>query len=387
MAKDGFSSALRQDVAQNNADGEGKIVWFAFLPHVLLPQRGATFAYPLCMVIFNLVWVATAGDAGSRDVSVAERSSLLLLAGVLAGSLPLVQAHAFVAAGIIVGTYALLDAHKWLASPRILVAWAQAGAIALAAAVPQLRQFSKSVSVGAGGKFLQFGWWFVNHDSGRAGGLGGFFSFWWMNLGPALPLMLAALAGLAWEVTQALRVMHRASPADLDKTYAWGSVAASPPSPAISAAAAKKTKAAARRGAAPGAASGVGAGDDTDDENDAAVAPKAAVAADSASAPPSAPFFLGHVWTASKKSLLNDTGIDLDTWLDIDRYSWSAPDKAVCWWMNSLSLSGRSFDALKLAIGAFFVFLAGNYIMFQPWDRDNCKLFYVGLFVNAAVVG
>ena len=108
---------------------------------------------------------------------------------------PVVSAHAFLAIAVIIGTYALLDAHKWLAMPRLAAAWVIAGVVCLAEALPQLRQFSKHVGAGAGGKFLQFGWWFVNHDSGRAGGLTGFFAFWWLNLGPALPLMLLAVTG------------------------------------------------------------------------------------------------------------------------------------------------------------------------------------------------
>lgn len=55
-ARDGFWEAATKDTAQNDAVGpDGRIVWFAFLPHVFLPQRGATFAYPLCLAILLMV--------------------------------------------------------------------------------------------------------------------------------------------------------------------------------------------------------------------------------------------------------------------------------------------------------------------------------------------
>ena len=28
----------------------------------------------------------------------------------------------------------------------------------------------------------------------------------------------------------------------------------------------------------------------------------------------------------------------------------------------------------------------GNYINFQPWDRDNCKLFYIWVFLSSMMI-
>jgi hypothetical protein len=55
--------------------------------------------------------------------------------------------------------------------------------------------------------------------------------------------------------------------------------------------------------------------------------------------------------------------------------------------LNTLSLTGRALDAGKLAAGAFAVFLLGNYVNFQPWDRDNCKLLNVWLMVASGLSG
>ena len=54
---------------------------------------------------------------------------------------------------------------------------------------------------------------------------------------------------------------------------------------------------------------------------------------------------------------------------------------------NALTLNGRALDTAKLALGAFLVFLLGNYVNFQPWDRDNAKLYYIWVFVAAAING
>ena len=55
--------------------------------------------------------------------------------------------------------------------------------------------------------------------------------------------------------------------------------------------------------------------------------------------------------------------------------------------LNALSLTGRALDALKLGAGAFAVCLLGNYVNFQPWDRDNCKLLNVWLMIASGMSG
>ena len=111
------------------------------------------------------------------------------------------QAHAFIAVGVIIGVLFVLDAHKWLADHRLLLAWAAAGATAAALGGPQLALFSKHVAKGSGGQFTHTGWIYLNHDLGRERG---FFYFWWMARGPALPVFLLAMAVYAADAVQAL---------------------------------------------------------------------------------------------------------------------------------------------------------------------------------------
>ena len=75
---------------QNDAAGGYAIFWFAFLPHVLLPQRGANFAYPLVVLCVLLLWRAT---DGTRPAAAGVREAALVAAGAFAGALPLVQAR------------------------------------------------------------------------------------------------------------------------------------------------------------------------------------------------------------------------------------------------------------------------------------------------------
>ena len=251
--RDGLAKAVLADTAQNDTSGDGKIVWFAFIPHVLLPQRGANFAYPMVLFVLTLVWIAgdmrrapapeRAADAGAGagadaaagapvagdgpaatsalaasgsgssataptlsscgGVSGDDRRSMLLMSALFAGMLPLIQAHSFVALGVMIGCSFVLDFHKWVADPRLLVSWAMAGAVALGAGYPQMFLFKHQVQVGAGGHFLNVQWWYQNHEIGKPAGVLGFWHFWWMNLGPALPLFAAALALMLWELVQA----------------------------------------------------------------------------------------------------------------------------------------------------------------------------------------
>ena len=169
-ARDGWSSAVRQDTAQNDVTGDGKVFWFAFAPHVLLPQRGANFAYPMVLLVLLLVWRATDGAA---RLSIASKRALLVHAAAFAATLPLVQAHAFLGVGLMVAVLALLDAPKWLSDARLALAWGVAGLTAVVVGGPQMAMFRGQVEHGAGGSFIKFGWIYLNHDVGRESERGG----------------------------------------------------------------------------------------------------------------------------------------------------------------------------------------------------------------------
>ena len=204
----GWGEALAVDTAQNDITMGYNIFWFAFMPHVLLPQRGANFAYPMVLLVLLLVWRAS--DASLR-IALHERRSLLIHAAAFAALLPMVQAHAFVGLAIMMAVYFVLDAHKWLADLRLLLAWGTAGLVAAAVGYPQMAMFAKQVTKGAGGHFVTYGWIFRSNPYGAGGSaLSGFFSFWWASLGPAVPLYCVTLVILLWEVFAAWRFSREA---------------------------------------------------------------------------------------------------------------------------------------------------------------------------------
>ena len=205
IAAQGWRVAMNADVVQHDPTGEWKHLWFAFVPHILLPQRGATFAYPMAVLSLLLVWLGTDTSGSGAKMSTSVRRSLLVHAALFAGSLPLVQAHAFIGIGIIIAITFVLDAHKWGNDVNTAISWALAGAVAIATGGPQMVLFQKTVTKGHEGKFLAYGWLYKNYEFGKPDGPLGFFRFWWHSLGPALHIFVVIMALYVVECVRAQR--------------------------------------------------------------------------------------------------------------------------------------------------------------------------------------
>jgi hypothetical protein len=386
---------MHNDVVQHDHTGEWKHLWFAFVPHILLPQRGGTFAYPLAVFSLLLVWLATdpedrppgAQQEQKIKLDYAARASLLIHAGAVASMLPLVQAHAFIGVGCIIAIIALGDAHKWLADTRLLPGWTAAGVTTIALAGPQMTMFMKTVTKGAYGHFLSYGWLYKKDlylDFGTPHDIRGFYRFWTHSLGPVLPLFTLAMglylyeAVVAWRFGRALMragggeagpVTYGKAVRDVSYLHAQ--------SHALGSARAKRTglpyatdsdeedrsleedkgrvHRPSRLGLGTHVHAGIGGGEGS-----------LRVAIESAILPP-----LQQLFHATK----------------LDRLD--APVGASLQYCNTMTSlhSRRPLDTLKLAVGALCVFLLGNYVNFQPWDRDNAKLFYIFIFVSSALNG
>jgi hypothetical protein len=408
-----LAATIPNDTAQNDVSGDGKVFWFAFLPHVLMPQRGANFAYPMALLVLLLVWQATdTTRAASASTNPAQRRSLLMHAAAFAAALPLVQAHCFIALGIMIGVFFVLDAHKWLADLRLLGGWIAAGLVAVCVGGPQMMLFRGQVERGHGGNFMKQGWIYKNHDFGRSppltpeplGSIVGFFRFWWMSLGPALPLFLLAVALYGYDVFRAfvfaVALKRRGATAYDAFVRSITGVSAAALAAALADAPADAKKSDDASASASASASGsarnrrVGAGSSAsmlyaEDHFD-----KYAVKTHSAA---SASAGLGlfnngsgadttlveHLWCLSLQQLPT---LIADVISDPTLLNITALDRIAAP-LNELTINGRALDSLKLACAAFAVFLVGNYINFQPWDRDNCKLFYIWVFVASMLTG
>ena len=77
--------------------------WGNIFTTLLIPQRSLLFGLPFAALIVTLWWMALGGEAGAR-----ERRRYLLAAGALAGLLPMLHAHGFLAVMLAGGAMALL---------------------------------------------------------------------------------------------------------------------------------------------------------------------------------------------------------------------------------------------------------------------------------------
>ena len=440
----GWAEASRSDVVQHDWTGEWKHLWFAFVPHILLPQRGGNFAYPLVAFILILLLAATEPLAvphpplphmltgRPRALSSWDRAAILRYAALFTGALPMVQAHSFIGLGVVVAVIAIFDAHKWLADPVLLWAgWAAAGVIALATGGPQMILFRKTVSEGFYGSFMQYGWLFKKDlylDFGTPHNAIGFLRFWWHSLGPTVPLFLLGTLLFAVEACVAARHAVRLSrgtrPGEDDAVASH--VRSQQERALFSAADCGAGGAGGNRGAASffvlraDVDAQMAGGMDGDGDSDSpphrsssgkyafksALSPRSSAASATASGGLASGVGSPLSGTGGFNGGVGGGSAGAGGWLSSGAWAAAAGRAAASgrdWvkarpWLtagdralsplNSLSVAhGRALDLFKLCIGGFSVFLLGNYVNFQPWDRDNAKLYYIFIFVASAVNG
>ena len=185
--------------------------WGNAVSALLIPQRGFLLGLPLAVIVFTLWWQAT-GDSEQDSVEHAEQeaktekskkknkkqrrakevnglrvparldlhiSSLqrMVAAGIVAGLLPLVHAHSFVAVMVVGGCIALLQ-RRWRE-------WITFAVVASAVALPQMWWSTHHSAVDATRFFeWQYGW-----DRGKDDAIW----FWLKNAGLFIPLTVAAV--------------------------------------------------------------------------------------------------------------------------------------------------------------------------------------------------
>jgi len=173
--------------------------WGNAVTSLLVPQRGFLLGIPLAVIVFTQWWIASRGKeseppavAGGRKRRIkppataggSDRFLLLpsakrmLAAGIVAGLLPLVHAHSFLAVMGVGACLALTNLSRWRDWLIFLVT---ASAIAL----PQLLWSTHGSAVSTRAFIgFEFGW-----DKGTEN----FFWFWFKNTGLFIPLLIAAL--------------------------------------------------------------------------------------------------------------------------------------------------------------------------------------------------
>src|SRR5258706_5490207 len=171
--------------------------WGNAVTSLLVPQRGFLLGIPLAVIVFTLWWdamrekresvpPASAGgskrrlnppaDAGGTDP--AWPSGRMIAAGFIAGLLPLIHAHSFIATMGVGCVLALINIKKWRD-------WLAFFVVASVIAIPQLLWSTHGSAVSTKA--------FIGRDFGWGHSDENVIWFWFKNTGAFIPLLVATL--------------------------------------------------------------------------------------------------------------------------------------------------------------------------------------------------
>mmetsp|Transcript_40910 Transcript_40910/g.66347 ORF Transcript_40910/g.66347 Transcript_40910/m.66347 type:complete len:712 (-) Transcript_40910:130-2265(-) len=186
----------------------GEALWFQTLTDMLLPQRSALLAYPMCLSALTLIWIGlhSSGDLpavvqrgdGSDKTNKPSRVKalgpwvLFLVAGLLVGVLPYAQGHAYIAMAVCTASLAAL--HLPL-KPSALIPYIRQWLFFIVPSVglglPQLYMLSGQAEKWG---FVRFNPMWVEPSLGE-----NIFHAWYRSLGFLVPVcILGALFLLSW---------------------------------------------------------------------------------------------------------------------------------------------------------------------------------------------
>jgi len=159
-----YQEIMNHDPMQDDpVRGNGSVFWFAFLPHVIIPQRAACYGYPVAVLATLLLWV---GLKPQSTIKLDARRRLLIVVAAICAMLPLVHAHSFVCMAVIVGTIFALEAHAYIADPMQLTAWIPAGIVCILLFLPQYIAINKVEDEGVGKHEIELISLIRGHDNG-----------------------------------------------------------------------------------------------------------------------------------------------------------------------------------------------------------------------------
>lgn len=172
-----WDTIMGEDWIQKCSDGT-EIYWFAAISHVLLPQRSATYAYPLNIVLFSLFHAMiyehnpTPAPITDQDISASAQKKKkkktkqtqtqpilpggFLFCGIVMGLLPLVHVHSYVTVGIIAICLALFNLRRSLSlfptgksrKEGLFTKWLAYGLPGLLLALPQIMLYNNRLEGG-----------------------------------------------------------------------------------------------------------------------------------------------------------------------------------------------------------------------------------------------
>lgn len=171
--------------------------WSNVVADMLIPQRttmgGWCMLLPCLYMLYDFAWGTQASQEAPADNRVETPWRMLVLLGVMAGALPMVHTHSFLALALMsMGfmAYALIHLKKGTRA-RGFLPWLVYGALAAMLALPQLFVWTFSQATGSGGFLgIQFNW--VNNLGGN-GLQDGYLWFYIKNIGLPFILLLLSL--------------------------------------------------------------------------------------------------------------------------------------------------------------------------------------------------
>ena len=170
--------------------------WSNVIADMLIPQRTTMGGWSMLLPCLYLLY--DWADTLIREQTVPKMTRQTVLLGVMAGGLPLVHTHSFLALFFVSLGFMLYSLVKYPRGSRVrrLISWALYAGIVCVLALPQLLFWTFRQAFGAGestGSFLSFTFNWVNND-GRGGLKDGYFWFYLKNVGlPFLLLLLSLL--------------------------------------------------------------------------------------------------------------------------------------------------------------------------------------------------
>ncbi|KAK4537296.1 hypothetical protein CDCA_CDCA11G3321 [Cyanidium caldarium] len=156
--KRGWAHALRiswdvDPVQESPENSAGEVMWFSYLGHVFFPQRSAAYAMPTAMAALLLLTYAL-----DTRRSALHAASLLRAASFIAGLMPLLQAHGFLALVLILGGLFLSDVQRWRRSRALFWrGWVASAFLGAAMSLVQMPVFMHRLASSSGELgFLKF---------------------------------------------------------------------------------------------------------------------------------------------------------------------------------------------------------------------------------------
>lgn len=144
---------------------DANVRWVNIIADMLLPQRATLFGWMCLFAIVYLLYRA-----------VFESKKYYLIAGIMAGLLPMVHTHSYFAIGLIALAWLIISCIKNRFNREIIMNWLKFGIPALILSVPQLLKWTFNADLGE--SFLRFTFNWVNAEGGDS-----WLWFWVKNLG------------------------------------------------------------------------------------------------------------------------------------------------------------------------------------------------------------